>query len=67
MKKNLRLSDLYVFSFLIVVSGLISAIFDQGIFFMENTPSFLFWLFAGMVMNSCISESSPLEKMVVSE
>lgn len=67
MKKNLHLSDLYVFSFLIVVSGLISAIFDQGIFFMENTPSFLFWLFAGMVMNSCISEGSPLEKMVVSE
>nr|WP_306790245.1 O-antigen ligase family protein [Trueperella sp. zg.1013] len=64
VKRITHVQDLYVFSFLIVISGLISAIFDQGIFFMENTPAFFFWMFAGLIMNGFIPELVNAKKSV---
>lgn len=44
------LSQSFVFSLAIVLAGGISALFDKGLFFMNNTPTLLFWMAAGMVM-----------------
>lgn len=44
------LSKSFVFSLAIVLAGGISALFDKGLFFMNNTPTLLFWMAAGIVM-----------------
>lgn len=40
----------YICSFCIVTTGLLSALFDREIFFINNVPAFLFWISAGILM-----------------
>lgn len=47
----------FVFSLAIVLAGGISALFDKGLFFMNNTPTLLFWMAAGIVM---VQSADPL-------
>ena len=48
------LSHEYIFALALILSGAISAVFDKGLFFMNNPATFLFWLAFGFVMmKSC--------------
>ena len=51
MKRQARVSDAFIFAFAVVTAGAISAVFDKGVFFMNNPSSFLFWMALGFLMS----------------
>ena len=50
IKYHRRVSDVFTVSFAIVLAGFISAMFDKGLFFMDNPHTFIFWLAAGILI-----------------
>lgn len=51
MKRQARISDAFIFVFAVAAAGAISAVFDKGVFFMNNPSSFLFWMALGFLMS----------------
>lgn len=51
MKRLARVSDAFIFAFAVATAGAISAVFDKGVFFMNNPSSFLFWMALGFLMS----------------
>ena len=50
IKQERQLSYLFICSFVIVVVGAISAVFDEGLFFQNNPHTTAFWLALGILM-----------------
>ena len=48
--KNKKISALFVGAFALVVSGALSAFFDEGLFFQNNVQTTIFWLALGVLM-----------------
>jgi hypothetical protein len=59
IKDKRKLSYLFIGAFVIVLAGAISAVFDEGLFFVNNPHSTLFWLALGVLMR----EASKLKKI----
>ena len=53
LKRKYRMKDLFIISFIVVVGGAISIIFDEGIFFQNNPHSTIFWIALGVLMREC--------------
>lgn len=50
IKRQPRVSGAFIFALAVAAAGAISAVFDKGVFFMNNPSSFLFWMALGYVM-----------------
>lgn len=50
IRREKMLSYEYIFAMLIVIAVGISALFDKGVFFMDNPSTFVFWAALGIVM-----------------
>lgn len=58
IKRQVHVSDGFIFALAVAAAGAISAVFDKGVFFMNNPSSFLFWMALGFVM----AESQSIER-----
>ena len=48
--KNKKVSSLFIGAFALVVSGALSAFFDEGLFFQNNVQTTIFWFALGLLM-----------------
>lgn len=50
IRRQTRVPDAFIFALAVVIAGAISAMFDKGVFFMNNPSTFLFWMALGFLM-----------------
>lgn len=57
ISQNRKLDQRYIFQLAVVLVMSISALLDKEIFFMDNVPSFAFWIALGAVMKKNMIEN----------
>ena len=56
IRKKKQVSGLFIGAFALVVSGALSAFFDEGLFFQNNVQTTIFWLALGVLMCESVAK-----------